>query len=155
METWRWVPGYENKYEVSSLGRVYSHFRSGRMLRPGRSSSGHVSVALGRNNSRFVHELVLLAFVGARPNKYEARHLNGKPGDNRLSNLVWATRTRNSQDKKWHNGQTNYKLSPQDVRRIRELHAAGYSYRALGRRYGVRDVTIRSAVLRKCHADVK
>lgn len=155
METWRWVPGYKGKYEVSNLGRVYSHFRQGRMLRPGRTPSGHVSVALGRNNSRFVHELVLLAFRGARPYKHEARHLNGAPGDNRLSNLVWATRTRNSQDKKWHEGQTNYKLSPGDVRRIRKLHAAGSSYRALGRLYGVRDTSIRSAVLRKNHADVK
>ena len=61
-------------------------------------TQGHLSVALGRGNSRCVHELVLLAFVGAKPPKHECRHLNGDPADNRLENLAWGTRSENIKD---------------------------------------------------------
>ena len=99
-ETWKAVPGYEGRYEVSDQGRVRSFRRSkqGRELRPGRMPAGHVSVALGRGNSRCVHELVLLAFVGFPPPNHECRHLNGIPSDNRLENLCWGTRSENILD---------------------------------------------------------
>jgi len=100
METWKVIPGYEGQYEVSDRGRVRS-FRRGanpRVLKPGRMPSGHLSVALGRKNSQCVHKLVLLAFVGAAPNRHECRHLNGNPADNRLENLCWGTRRENILD---------------------------------------------------------
>ena len=99
-EQWKPVPGYENQYEVSDKGNVRSYRRSvtPRLLKPGRMTAGHLSVALGRNNSRCVHELVLLAFVGPAPYKHECRHLNGDPADNRLENLVWGTRSENILD---------------------------------------------------------
>ena len=115
MTNWKDVPGHEGSYQVSDAGdvrsldrdvffaashksRAYARSTKGRMLRPGRMSSGHVSVALGRNNSRCVHELVLLAFVGPPPEGHECRHLNGNPADNRLENLRWGTRSENIRD---------------------------------------------------------
>jgi hypothetical protein len=68
------------------------------MLRPGPSNYGHLSVVLGRRNTRMVHTLVLEAFVGPRPPGKEACHGNGQPGDNRLSNLRWGTRSENIAD---------------------------------------------------------
>ncbi len=71
METWKDIPGYEGRYQVSDEGRVRSIDRpvrvvchgveavriaKGKMLRPGPSKSGHVTVALGRGNSRPVHQ---------------------------------------------------------------------------------------------------
>ena len=70
----------------------------GRVLRPGKMKSGHVSVALGRKNSRLVHQLVLEAFVGPRPcagTLIDVLHLNGVPNDNRLVNLRYGTRSEN------------------------------------------------------------
>lgn len=82
MEIWKAIPGYEGKYEVSDLGRVRSLTRrvrvvphgiettrivQGRILRPGKVKDGHVTVAVGKGNSRPVHQLVLEAFVGPRP----------------------------------------------------------------------------------------
>lgn len=57
--------------------------------------SGHVSVALGKGNSKLVHALVLLAFVGPRPDGFDILHMNHVPTDNRLSNLRYGTRSEN------------------------------------------------------------
>lgn len=114
-EQWLDVVGFEKSYEVSNLGRVrskdrswmqrsrlgnmYEHCVKGRVLRPGPSNYGHLSVVLGRGNTRMVHTLVLEAFVGPRPSpKHDARHLDGNPKDNRLSNLSWGTRSENIRD---------------------------------------------------------
>ena len=104
METWKLVPGYDGKYEVSDQGQIRSYQRrpEGRILRPGRMPGGHLSVALGRKNSQCVHKLVLLAFVGAAPDKHECLHINGNPADNRLSNLRWGTRSENMRDAYMH-----------------------------------------------------
>lgn len=113
-EVWKPVPGYEGLYEVSDQGRVrsldryvqcsgpvkgaYVSFKKGRLLRPGPSNYGHLSVVLGRGQTRMVHDLVLRAFVGCPPAKHECCHGNGDPSDNRLENLRWGTRSENILD---------------------------------------------------------
>ena len=56
-------------------------------------------MALGKGNSRQVHQLVLEAFVGKRPvvtgTLVDVLHLNGVPYDNRLENLRYGTRSEN------------------------------------------------------------
>ena len=65
------------------------------MLRPGATRSGHLSVAIGKNNSCAVHQLVMQAFVGPCPDGCEVLHLNHNPADNRLVNLKYGTRSEN------------------------------------------------------------
>jgi hypothetical protein len=115
VERWRPVVGFEGQYEVSDQGRVRSLARvivqkaSGyrpaclkpikeRILRPGPQKGGHLTVALGRGNSKLVHVLVLEAFVGPRPEGREGCHGPGGTQDNRLSNLRWDTRSANVLD---------------------------------------------------------
>jgi len=111
IETWKPVVGHEAAYEVSDHGRVRSLERRVRLvtkqagettrrvpprvLRAGPSRSGHLSVAIGKNNSRLVHQLVLEAFVGPRPEGHEVLHLNHTPTDNCLYNLKYGTRSEN------------------------------------------------------------
>lgn len=110
IEHWRSVIGAEGRYEVSDLGRVRSvdhrvrvvihgveatRTVRGRVLRPAASRSGHLSVVIGKGNTRQVHQLVLEAFVGPRPAGHETLHLNHQPADNRLSNLIWGPRSEN------------------------------------------------------------
>lgn len=153
MEEWKWIPGYEGKYSVSDAGRVFSCV-TGRVLKPGKMSGGHLSVALGRNNTRCVHELVLTAFRGERPKGYDGRHLNGVHTDNRLDNLEWATRSRNIQDKKWHAGSGNYKLSVDDVRKIKTGLAEGMTQSGLARMFGVCLTTVHNIAHGRVHKDV-
>lgn len=95
METWKPVPGHEN-YLVSDQGRV------AKVMKPGYASKlRYPLVTLGEVGKRvnyYVHELVLRAFVGERPEGAVVRHLNDVPTDNRLENLKWGTRSENQID---------------------------------------------------------
>ena len=113
MERWKDIPGYKGRYQASTAGRVRSLDREvfvderkskrgnfirkckGRILKPGPHPSGHLSIALGANNSQLVHQLVLLTFVGPMPDGHETLHKNHKPADNRLTNLKYGTRSEN------------------------------------------------------------
>ena len=118
-EVWRPVPDAEGRYEVSDLGRVRSLVvgcRHGSIPRPkplvmapfnnkpGRSGYWVVNLRVGgRVRCRCVSELVLTAFVGPRPSSlYDAAHANGDRHDNRLGNLLWATKKENAAHKRLH-----------------------------------------------------
>lgn len=170
-EIWKSVPGFEALYEVSDQGRVrsldravwcegpekgrYLSRKKGRILSPGRMNGGHLSVALGKGHSRCVHELVLLAFVGPRPERHEARHLDGRPDNNLLTNLVWDTRGNNGRDKKWHAGVSRYKLTPKNIALIKQrLSPRIETYAAIAEDFDVSPSTV--FLIRKgcIHGDV-
>ncbi len=158
-ERWRPVIGHEGHYEVSDLGRVRSldrmvphgrgnglRFCKGKILRPGRKPSGHLSVALGKGNSADVHILVLTAFRGPAPQGCWGLHGDDDPSNNELGNLRWGTPAANFEDSLSNNkrrvgvGAWNAKLTPEAcvmIARSNEPHAA------LGRKFGVSESTIR------------
>ena len=109
-ENWKDIPGFEGRYQASDAGRVRSVDRRvrlvahgvettrlarGRILRPAPSRSGHLSVVLGRSNTRGVHTLVMRAFVGEPPEGNEVLHLDHNPTNNALANLRYGTRSEN------------------------------------------------------------
>ena len=49
-----------------------------------------------------MHRLVLAAFVGPLPEGKEVCHNNGNPGDNRLENLRYGTKSENNLDRVKH-----------------------------------------------------
>lgn len=101
-EQWRVVPNWP--YSVSDQGHVRSD-RYGRLLRPTLRPTGYLQVSLAHRNEQwqpFVHQLVLLAFVGPAPEGMECCHGNGVRTDNRLSNLRWDTRLANAADATAH-----------------------------------------------------
>jgi len=113
-ETWLPVPGYEDLYEVSDLGRVRSlrvwnghggynndiHILGGWLSR-----AGYRMVAFGANGAtvtRYVHHLVAEVFIGPRPKGAEVRHLDGNPANSRRINLAYGTRSDNVFDAVGH-----------------------------------------------------
>ena len=116
-EEWRPIPGFEGAYEVSDQGRVRSMTRvvirrngrpipvKGRILRSFKGDRyDHQAVGLGadRRNRRYVHIVVLEAFIGPRPAGTEACHDDGDVFNNRLSNLRWDTPSSNQLDRAPH-----------------------------------------------------
>ena len=119
MELWTSIPGYEGFYEISSYGNVRSltrqvpYGRHKQAVYQGRElkqfvSAKYQSVKLARagvTRTRYVHELMLLAFVGERPfinERSEIRHLDGDKKNNRLDNLKYGTTKENAGDRKLH-----------------------------------------------------
>ncbi len=112
VEEWRWVPGYEGRYEVSDTGSVRSYctpfgvptsvFHP--MLQ--RTWHGYRYVDLcgadGDRHGMRVHRAVLLAFVGPCPGGCQSRHHDNDRANNRLDNLSWDTIKRNETDRRFN-----------------------------------------------------
>lgn len=101
-EEWLPIPGYEGYYEVSNLGRVR---RCPQIMSPGKGARGHLSVFLTKSDDPMlkerthrVHQLVLKAFVGPRPEGKWGLHKDGNPANNCVDNLYWGTPKENAQD---------------------------------------------------------
>lgn len=95
-EIWKDIPGYENLYQISSLGRVKSLKRN-KLLTPYRpSQKGYSQVFLGRGNMYRIHRLVAMAFIPNPDNKPCIDHINGDRLDNRVENLRWVTYSENN-----------------------------------------------------------
>ena len=127
-ESWRAIPGYEGSYEVSDHGRVRSLDRTiirsdGALVRlkgklksvAPRGWNRRPQVPLlrdGKQVDRYVHHLVLEAFVGPCPPGMEGCHADDDRMNNHLSNLRWDTRSANILDRK---------LNGRDAHYLREL----------------------------------
>ncbi len=107
----------------------------------------------GKLLHKYVHTIVLEAFVGPRPNKHEARHFPDRDtSNNKLSNLSWSLRSVNHQDKHTHGtaltGEKNNlaKLTINNVRDIRRRASNGMPTGAIARSLGFPDSTVRHVV---------
>lgn len=67
------------------------------MLKPYIDDHGYPMVTVAGRKER-VHVLMLEAFVGPRPAGQLGCHKNDVPGDNRLGNLYWGTKSHNGID---------------------------------------------------------
>ncbi len=102
LEQWKSVVGFEGLYEVSNKGRVRSlnKFKA-RVLKQSFNAAGYRTLTLSAHNviyKRYVHRLVLEAFVGPCPKGMESRHLDGNPANNTRGNLIWGTKLENRND---------------------------------------------------------
>lgn len=96
IEEWRPVVGFEC-YQVSNLGRIRA---AAKILKPQPSRGGYLFVQLSPGQvSKYVHQLVLEAFVGPRPPGLEGEHDDRDRTNNRLSNLAWKTHSENNLNK--------------------------------------------------------
>lgn len=105
IETWKPVIGFEEHYNVSNMGRVFSKY-TGRMLKGGTSgrSGKYKSVQLRKDASKHsikIHKIVMDSFAGECPMGMEIDHINGIHDDSRLSNLEYVTR-RENQMRHWY-----------------------------------------------------
>jgi len=162
-EQWREVVGWP-RYRVSSLGRVKSlpnpRRHSALILRPETTYDGYKRVVLcigGVKRHVAVHLLVLEAFVSERPGKnWQASHLDGDAGNNRLENLRWETVSTNNARRYDHGTMPRGEASPQSkltLKDVKEIRSADFSVRGtqarLARRFGVSPVAIRAVRLRQ------
>lgn len=126
------IPGKGSRVErVKEWRELHAFDRKDRRGKP----SGYLSVCLargGRSCNRYVHELVLIAWVGPRPSPdHEACHGDGNRANNALSNLRWGTYAENTEDRRKHgriySGEEHWRAVHR-ARREREASANDLEY---------------------------
>jgi hypothetical protein len=166
-ETWLPVIGYEGLYEVSDLGRVRRainapespYTKRGYVLKPILAAYGYYNVSLcdatGKRKAFRVHRLVMITFVGPRPNGYEVNHIDANKSNNALSNLEYVTPAENLKHAFDHGLQQlgpKGELAPSarftevDVREMRRRKHQGEPLSAIARTYRTDPSTISKIV---------
>lgn len=148
-EQWKPIKGFEDLYEISTLGSVRqiadrNGTYPGRVLATRRNRAGYARVQLCQSPlppvEKLVHVLVLETFVDPKPEGCEACHEDGNPENSSLSNLRWDTPKNNAKDRDRHGttprGRTHgmVRLHENDVLRIRRSLG---SQREIAARFGI------------------
>lgn len=113
-EEYKPVKGYEEKYFVTSRGRVWSTYRNMWLtLVPAKDDYRKVNLYLnGKMKTYQVHRLVAAAFIDNPDNLPEINHKNEIRYDNVVENLEWCTHVYNLQY-----GNRNKKISEAHIKR--------------------------------------
>lgn len=158
MEVWKHTPLGPAHVQASSLGRVRTldraapsrrdkqpiQIKPGMVLSPYISSQGYPTVSIKEGDKRpkySVHRLVAAAFCEGYAEGLSVNHIDGDKTNNKPENLEWVTLERNTAAA-WETGQATpishaTKLTPDDIRQIRQRIAGGQSCNSIGKEFGV------------------
>lgn len=153
-EVWKDIPGYEGKYQASNMGRIKSLSRyikcsnldhgiterlCGERILRSSPLCRYYGVDLCKNSKYkrfYIHQLVLLTFVGLPKENQEVCHTNGNRYDNRLCNLRYDTHSENNHDT-YHYGNKYKKLYKKDIQEIRNRFLLNESNKKIAQEFGV------------------
>jgi hypothetical protein len=167
------IPDFPD-YAINEEGWVWSkprriadgRYRRGQWLSPRTGRGNLLYVAFWQDDRayhRAVHRLILETYVGPCPFGMVARHINGKPSDNRLENLMWDTRSviiKKAADRgtfyqcgyKGVKGEAsnNAKLTETDVRGIDAMYRTRlFRQVEIAEQYGIWQGTVSAIIRRK------
>ena len=174
-EEWRAIPGFEQRYEASNLGRVRSVARTitdslgktyeikSKILRLSQRSKQRPYLRVGlfdgnKLHHHNVHRIVARCFIGQCPKSMIVLHGIKGSLDNSVTNLRYGTHKQNSEDKVRDNTTSRgekcvtSKLKTSDVLLIRKLYAVGSRQVDLAKQFGVEQTTISRIVRRRSWA---
>jgi hypothetical protein len=157
-EEWKYIHGYDNRYQVSNFGRVRSlrgrhnkPYREPLVLSATFDGNGYLKVNLyckQKLQSRTVHSLVAESFIGTRPINHDVNHIDGNKSNNNLNNLEYLTKSKNKlhaisigliDTRKYR---SNNKVSIDNVKIIKQLISEGRSDRQIGDMFKIHKATV-------------
>jgi len=157
-EEWRTIAGWEDRYEVSSFGRVRritggkgavigrilkTSNCAGKTIRGGAYHTLYLSRPGHAQVPKYVHRLVALAFLPSQPDGHQLNHKDGDKSNNRADNLEWVTPSQNIQHA-IHRGlfpvgeeSTSAKLTNAQSDAIKHRHSAGETQLSIAHSFGI------------------
>lgn len=172
LEEWRPVPGLEDLYVASSLGRVarmvghnsaggYRHVNLPRKITPFPGHSMGATEKHSGNVRVYAHHLVALTFIGPPPD-VEHRQINHKDlnkSNNRPSNLEWSSQQENiAHWRRMRPGVSTcnrpWKSSVAEWQKIRQMRAAGQSIRSISQMVSLTASGVRHVLRSDKHREV-
>jgi hypothetical protein len=145
------IIGFEGLYSIREDGTIISHpkwkgthMSKEKIVTSYVDKDGYLNIRLYKDkkaHTKKVHRLIAEHFIDKDKTHLEVNHINGIKNDNRIENLEWCSGLEN----KLHSIQTGLrkaKLNIDDKFKICQLYASGMSKVALGKAFGVSDVTI-------------
>jgi hypothetical protein len=110
-EIWKRVPGFEERYEASTFGRIRSldfsyisgqysaHItKKGIINKLSLNNAGYNIVRMTKDGHRrtfIAHRVIAKTFIPNPDNKPQVNHINGIKTDNSVTNLEWSTCSEN------------------------------------------------------------
>jgi hypothetical protein len=167
LESWLPVPGYEELYEISSIGRLRRKSASkmapaGYVMKYRLDVHGYPKYALSKRGKYWTvkaHRLVAIAFLGPPPfPDAQVAHYDGNKENNEVSNLRWATHKENAADnirlgvvQGAHRGAEHHmaRLSTETVVRLRCLVEFGSSIVDAAKAFDLHKITAYDAIVGK------
>ena len=151
------LKGYEDTYQISEFGRIFSKRRLvgnkiifGRELEPQLTSDGYLKVTLSKDGTSkrfYVHRLVAMQFIDNINNLEQVNHIDGNKLNNNVTNLEWCTKEENQNHAVEHNLMQHGEARPSAILKESEVieiyKAKGIlSSAQLSAKYGVSKNTI-------------
>ncbi|WP_312272267.1 HNH endonuclease [Pseudomonas sp.] len=144
-------------YWIADTGHIISSYKRELLIMKPAYRGLYLAVFMkdmsGQLQGRYIHQVVLEAFHGPRPEGMQGAHLDGDRRNNSFTNLAWVSPQENADHRKLHGtsgkGEKNTmaKLTHDQVLEMREMRKeTGLSYKKIAPLFGVTTMTAYRAI---------